>query len=104
MTQTIFADGFAKISVVNNVVRVDLVEIDPVPSGANQEKQIARLLLPLNMMPALLADLNRVVGQASTSASGMSATAPQPAPAPASNPGLIPAPPLGPPPRWTPKS
>ncbi len=48
----IFADGISKISVVNNVVRLDLVEVEPVANGSNQERAVARLLLPLNMLPA----------------------------------------------------
>lgn len=103
--KTIFADGFGKISVVNNVVRLDLVEVEPVAGSGNQELQVARLMLPLNMMPGLLADLNRLVSQAG---GGQVAAAPQaaaaPPPAPAASSGMIPAPPLGPPPRWTPKS
>lgn len=101
--KTIFADGFGKISVVNNVVRLDLVEVEPVSPTSNQERQVARLMLPLNMMPALISDLSRLVNQASTN---QPAAAPQPAtPAPAAGgSGMIPAPPLGPPPRWTPKS
>ncbi len=102
--RTIFADGFGKISVVNNVVRLDLVEVEPVAGSGNQELQVARVLLPLNMMPALVADLSRLVSQTGGAqpAPAPAAAAPQPAPAPSS--GMIPAPPLGPPPRWTPKS
>src|SRR5258708_25926638 len=99
----IFADGISKISVVNNVVRLDLVEVEPVGNGTNQERQVARLLLPLNMLPGLLADLGRISGQAGL---GQPMGTPQPAPgaAPAHGGGsLIPPPPLGPPPRWDPK-
>jgi hypothetical protein len=99
----IFADGISKISVVNNVVRLDLVEIEPIANGTNQERPVARLLLPLNMLPGLMTDLGRISGQFGTA---QPAGQPQPAqPAPQAGGGsLIPPPPLGPPPRWNPKA
>jgi len=108
--KTIFADGFGKIAVVNNVVRLDLVEVEPMANGVNQERSVGRLMLPLNMMGALLNDLTRVLNQSAAAgqpAPGPAAAAPSPPPAvaaPASSGTMIPAPPLGPPPRWTPKS
>ncbi len=101
--RTIFADGFGKISVVNNVVRLDLVEVEPVSGSSNQELQVARVMLPMNMMPALIADLSRLVAQAGGAQPAPNPVA-APQPAPATSSGMIPAPPLGPPPRWTPKS
>jgi hypothetical protein len=101
--QTIFADGFAKIAVVNNTVRVDLVEVEPLPNGTNQERSVARLLLPLNMIPALLSDLGRVINQSGNQVQTQP-MAPTPVAAAPSGGTMIPAPPLGPPPRWTPKS
>lgn len=111
--KTIFADGFGKIAVVNNVLRLDLVEVEPMANGVNQERQVARLMLPINMMGALLSDLSRVVNQSGVAAQPVPAStmaapppaAPAPAAAaPARSGTMIPAPPLGPPPRWTPKS
>jgi hypothetical protein len=98
----IFADGISKISVVNNVVRLDLVEVEPVANGTNQERPVARLLLPLNMLPGLMTDLGRISSQFGTS----QVPAPPPAqPAPSAGAGsMIPPPPLGPPPRWNPKA
>jgi hypothetical protein len=100
--QLIFADGISKISVVNNVVRLDLVEVEPVGDGRNQERPVGRLLLPLNMLPGLLADLGRI-SQAGISPPAAPAQ-PAPGAAPAAGGGtMIPPPPLGPPPRWNPK-
>jgi hypothetical protein len=98
----IFADGISKISVVNNVVRLDLVEVEPIANGTNQERPVARLLLPLNMLPGLLTDLGRISNQFGT-APAAAAPAAQPAPA-AGGSSMIPPPPLGPPPRWNPKA
>jgi hypothetical protein len=102
--KTIFADGFGKIAVVNNIVRLDLVEVEPMPNGVNQERPVARLMLPLNMMGALLGDLNRIVSQAGAAAQAPAAAAPPPPATAAAGGTMIPAPPLGPPPRWNPKS
>ncbi len=102
--RTIFADGFGKISVVNNVVRLDLVEVEPVSGTSNQELQVARVMLPLNMMPALINDLSRLISQAGGAQAAPAPAAAAPQAAPAASSGMIPAPPLGPPPRWTPKS
>ncbi|MBI1778539.1 MAG: hypothetical protein HYR63_24635 [Proteobacteria bacterium] len=99
----IFADGISKISVVNNVVRLDLVEVEPVAAGTNQERPVARLLLPLNMLQGLITDLSRISSQSGMTQPGVM---PQAAPAaPAQGGGtMIPPPPLGPPPRWNPKA
>lgn len=95
----IFADGLGRISVVNGVVRLDFVEVEPQQNGSNQEKIVGRVMLPVTMLGGLLTDLGRInaPGQAAAPA-----PAPTPQPQPAAGKTMIPAPPLPPPPRWNP--
>jgi hypothetical protein len=100
----IFADGLGRISVVNGVVRLDFVEVEPQQNGANQEKVVGRVMLPLPMLAGLLTDLGRINAGAAAPAPTM---APPAAPSPQAQPSgktMIPAPPLPPPPRWNPST
>lgn len=93
----IFADGLGRISVVNGVVRLDFVEVEPQQNGSNQEKMVGRVMLPATMLAGLMTDLGRI--------NMPGGAAPQPTaavPTPAAGKTMIPAPPLPPPPRWNP--